>query len=91
MEINKYRKYHKIKKILKREKYSLSTPKQGLYALRALECGFMTPEQLESSRRIISRLTKRSGKIMLNMKFHQPLTKKPLLSRMGKGCGSLAR
>jgi len=91
MEINKYKKFHKIKRISKQEKFILTNPQQGFYALRALETGFITPEQLESSRRIISRITKRSGKILLKVKFAQALTKKPLLSRMGKGCGSFDR
>jgi len=88
MEIKKYKKYHKKKKIFKLEKSSLVTPNQGLYGLKSLSCGFITPQQLESSRRIISRITKRSGKLFLKIKFEQALTKKPLLSRMGKGCGS---
>ncbi len=89
MDIKKYKKYHKKKKILKLEQSNLVIPKQGLYGLKSLECGIITPEQLEASRRLISRITKRSGKILIKVKFNHPLTKKPLLSRMGKGCGSL--
>jgi len=89
MELKKYKKYHKKKKILKLEQCSLSIPKQGFYGLKSIECGVLTPQQLEASRRLISRITQRSGKILIKVKFEHPLTKKPLLSRMGKGCGSV--
>lgn len=88
MEVKKYKKYHKKKNILKLEQHILSIPKQGFYGLKSLECGVITPQQLEASRRLISRITKRSGKIIIKVKFDHPLTRKPLLSRMGKGSGS---
>lgn len=88
MGIREYRKHHTQKKIFKLEKSNLVVPKQGLYGLKAVTCGFITPQQLETARRIVSRITKRLGKLYIKVKFEQALTKKPLLSRMGKGCGS---
>jgi large subunit ribosomal protein L16 len=89
MEINKYKKYHKKDKIVKNEKNILRSLKKGFYGLKLLECGIITPKQLETARRIIARLTKRAGKIFINVYCNHPLTKKPLLSRMGKGSGSI--
>ena len=89
MKINKYKKYHKIKKIHKKQRSNLTLMCKGFYGLKVLESGLITPKQLETVRRIIVKLTKRTSKILINIFFNQPLTKKPLLSRMGKGSGSI--
>jgi ribosomal protein L16/L10AE len=49
----------------------------------------MTIEQLETIKKVISRITKRMGKIFINVVCNHPLTKKSLLSRMGKGSGGI--
>jgi large subunit ribosomal protein L16 len=85
----KYIKYHKKKNIFKVEQSNLLTPKQGFYGLKAVTSGILSPNQLETARRIISKITKRSGKIVMKITFEHALTKKPLLSRMGKGIGSI--
>ena len=89
MEISKYKKYHKQKKIGKNEKSSFRIIKKGFYGLKLLESGIITPRQLEMARRVISRITKRIGKVFINISCNHPITKKPLLSRMGKGSGSI--
>jgi len=89
MEINKYKKYHKQQKIGKNEKDRLRNLRKGCYGLKVLQPGIITPKQLETARRIISRITKRTGKVFINIFCNHPLTKKPLLSRMGKGAGSI--
>jgi large subunit ribosomal protein L16 len=89
METYKYKKYHKQTKIIKNEKDSLQSIKKGFYGLKALESGIITPKQLETARRVITRITKRTSKIFTNVPFTHPLTKKPLLSRMGKGAGGI--
>jgi large subunit ribosomal protein L16 len=89
MEINKYKKYHKIKKIRKHEKDSLRGLRKGYYGIQVLEAGIITPKQLETIRRVVSRITKRTGKIFINVSCNHPITKKPLLSRMGKGSGGI--
>jgi large subunit ribosomal protein L16 len=89
MVIKKYKKRHKIKNTLKIEKNNLRLIKKGSYGLKVLEFGIITKKQLETIRRLISRLTNRTGKISINICFSQPLTKKPLLSRMGKGAGGV--
>lgn len=89
MVTKKYKKYHKIKKIFKNENNNLLSVKKGFYGLKIIESGIITPKQLETIRRIFTKITKRAGKIYINISFSQPLTKKPLLSRMGKGCGGV--
>jgi large subunit ribosomal protein L16 len=90
MEINKYKKHHKIKNSFKNEKNALANISKGFYGLKTVATGTLTTKQLETIRRTIARITKRSGKIIINIFFKQPLTKKPLLSRMGKGSGSVS-
>jgi large subunit ribosomal protein L16 len=90
MKLKKYKKYHTNKNIYKIEKISSCVVKQGFYGIKALTQGIITPKQIESVRRIISRVTIRSAKILICLNFEQPLTKKPLLSRMGRGCGGIS-
>ena len=60
----------------------------GDYGLQALECGFMTAQQLESARVAITRHVKRGGKIWIRVFPDKPFTKKPAETRMGKGKGA---
>jgi large subunit ribosomal protein L16 len=90
MEINKYKKHHKQKNIKKNEKRSFRNLNKGFYGLRVVENGIITPNQVETARRIIARITKRQSKIFINIICNHPITKKPLLSRMGKGAGGIS-
>jgi large subunit ribosomal protein L16 len=87
----KFKKYHKQNKILKNEKISLRIISKGFYGLKLLESGIITPKQIETARRLLNRITQRVGKIFINVSCDHPLTKKPLLSRMGKGVGIIQR
>jgi len=60
----------------------------GDYALKAMECGYMTAQQIESARVAINRKVKRGGKMWIRIFPDKPLTKKPAETRMGKGKGS---
>lgn len=60
----------------------------GEYGLQALECGFMTAQQIEAARIAITRHVKRGGKIWIRVFPDKPVTKKPAETRMGKGKGS---
>ena len=60
----------------------------GDYALKALECGYMTAQQIESARVAINRKVKRGDKMWIRVFPDKPLTKKPAETRMGKGKGS---
>ena len=89
MKLRKYKKYHKNKNIYKIEKNN--SVRQGFYGVKAVNQGILTPKQIETARRTISRITGRSAKVLLRLNFEQPLTKKPLLTRMGKGCGEISK
>lgn len=60
----------------------------GEYALKAVDCGKMTAQQIESARIAINRKIKRGGKVWIRVFPDKPITKKPAETRMGKGKGS---
>ena len=68
--------------------YKGSTINFGEYALKAMECGYMTAQQIEAARVAINRKVKRGGKMWIRIFPDKPLTKKPAETRMGKGKGS---
>ncbi|MBW2521141.1 MAG: 50S ribosomal protein L16 [Deltaproteobacteria bacterium] len=82
----KYRK--QMKGRMRGAAYRGSTISFGDYALKALECGRMTAQQIEAARITISRTVKRGGKMWIRVFPDKPLTKKPAETRMGKGKGS---
>ena len=60
----------------------------GDYALKAVGCGRMTSQQIESARVAINRKVKRGGTMWIRVFPDKPITKKPAETRMGKGKGS---
>jgi len=60
----------------------------GSFALKALDSGKMTAQQIEASRIAINRKIKRGGKVWIRVFPDKPVTKKPAETRMGKGKGS---
>lgn len=60
----------------------------GDYGLQALECGFMSSQQIESARIAVTRHVKRGGKIWIRVFPDKPICKKPAETRMGKGKGA---
>ena len=73
---------------LKGTAYRGSTIQFGEYALKAVECGKMTAQQIEAARIAINRKVKRGGKMWIRIFPDKPITKKPAETRMGKGKGS---
>jgi len=65
-----------------------STLEFGDYGLQALECGFMTANQIESARVAVTRHVKRGGKIWIRVFPDKSVSKKPAETRMGKGKGA---
>ena len=65
-----------------------STISFGEYALKAVECGKMSSQQIEAARIAINRKVKRGGKMWIRIFPDKPITKKPAETRMGKGKGS---
>jgi len=60
----------------------------GEYALKAVNCGKMTAQQIEAARIAINRKIKRGGKVWIRVFPDKPITKKPAETRMGKGKGN---
>ena len=60
----------------------------GEYALKAVECGKLTSQQIEAGRIAINRKIKRGGKMWIRMFPDKPFTSKPAETRMGKGKGA---
>ncbi len=65
-----------------------STISFGDYALKALESGKLTAQQIEAARIAINRKIKRGGQVWIRVFPDKPITKKPAETRMGKGKGS---
>ena len=61
----------------------------GSYGLKALEPGWVTARQIESSRIVISRVVRKIGKMWIRIFPDKPVTARPAETRMGKGKGSL--
>jgi len=82
----KYRRRQKGR--IKGKAYKGSTLEYGDFGLQAVECGFMSAQQIEAARIAITRHVKRGGKIWIRVFPDKPITKKPLETRMGKGKGT---
>jgi large subunit ribosomal protein L16 len=82
----KYRK--QMKGNMRGTAYRGSSINFGDFALKAMECGRMTAQQIEAARITINRTVKRGGKMWIRVFPDKPLTKKPAETRMGKGKGS---
>lgn len=61
----------------------------GEVGLVSMDHAFITPNQIEAARRVISHATKRAGKVWIRMFPDQPMTAKPANVRMGSGKGPL--
>jgi large subunit ribosomal protein L16 len=82
----KYRKKQKGR--MRGKAYRGSTLEFGDYGLQAVECGFMSAQQIEAARVAVTRHVKRGGKIWIRVFPDKPITKKPAETRMGKGKGA---
>ena len=60
----------------------------GEFGLQALGRGWVTSQQIEASRRAVTRFIKRGGKLWIRIFPDKPVTKKPAETRMGSGKGN---
>ena len=65
-----------------------NTVAYGEYGLMAMECAWVTSNQIEAARVAMTRFVKRGGKVWVDIFPHKPITKKPAETRMGSGKGS---
>jgi len=82
----KFRKSHRG-----RMKHSSSRGKElifGNFGLKALESCWITARQIEAGRRVISRYTRREGKLWIRIFPDKPVTFRPAETRMGSGKGA---
>lgn len=80
----KYKHRFIIKFVLKKK--TTINLKFGYYGIKATENGYLTPEQIETIRRLIARnLKNKQGKVWIRVFPLLPLPKRPAETRMGKG------
>ena len=60
----------------------------GAYGLKALEPGWITSRQIEAARIVISRGTRKFGRMWIRIFPDKAITQKPAETRMGKGKGA---
>jgi large subunit ribosomal protein L16 len=89
MEVTAYKKKFKKKKIIKITTKFLGLIQFGYYGIKSMSSGILNHKQVENIRRIYVKVSKKIGKLFIRIFFQHPLTTKPLLSRMGKGVGSI--
>ena len=82
----KYRRPHIIK--YEGKATSGTTVAFGEFGLQALEGAWITTRQIEAARVVISRYTKRGGKVVVRLFPHLAKTQKAAGTRMGSGKGS---
>ena len=61
----------------------------GSFGLQAMGTTYMTGQQIEAVRKLISHFTKRGGKLWIRVFPDKPITKRPPELTMGGGKGSL--
>jgi large subunit ribosomal protein L16 len=61
----------------------------GEYGIMAKEKGLITPNMIESMRKVMTRLLKKSGNIWIRICCDLPYTDKGHASKMGKGVGKI--
>lgn len=84
----KYKKHHK-KRFFKGIEYRSNSLQFGYYGLKSINSGILNYKHIESGRKAINQILKRSGKIWIRIFPTLSLTKKPIEVRMGKGKGNV--
>ncbi len=82
----KYRKSHKGHR--RGRAHAGHTIVFGDFGLQALESAWVTSQQIESARRVMTRRLRRGGNIWIRIFPGKPVTKKPAETRMGGGKGA---
>ena len=89
MLVPKRTKYRKMQKGRIRGNASRGTKLvHGDYGIVAMEPSFITNNQIEAARIVISRYIKKTGKLWITIFPDKPITKKPAETRMGSGKGN---
>jgi len=83
----KHRKWHKIAGSTTSVATRSTNLAFGAYGLKALSESWVTSRQIEAARRVLTRYTKKSGKIWIRIFPDKPVSKKGDQSVMGSGKG----
>ena len=65
-----------------------NTVSYGEFGIMAMEPAWITANQIESARVVMTRFIRRSGQVWIKIFPHKPVTQKPAETRMGSGKGS---
>ncbi|QSW37820.1 50S ribosomal protein L16 [Candidatus Vidania fulgoroideae] len=57
--------------------------------LQAISAGRLKVNQIEAGRKVLTKIIKKTGKILVRIKPNTPITKKPIEVRMGSGKGEI--
>jgi len=82
----KFRKVHRGR--MRGEAHAGAAVAFGEFGLQALDRGWITSQQIEASRRAVTRFIKRGGKLWIRVFPDKSVTKKPAETRMGSGKGN---
>ena len=61
----------------------------GSFGIKAMQPGRITTNQIEASRKVLSRASGKTGKVWIRIFPDMPFTKKPAQVKLGKGKGDL--
>ena len=61
----------------------------GEYGLKAMTVGWVSSRQIEAARRVMTRYTRKGGRVFIRIFPDKPITKKPAETRMGGGKGDV--
>ena len=83
----KYRKQHRGR--LKGIAFKGTKVSFGEYGLKAQESSWISARQIEAARRVMTRYTRKGGKIWIRIFPDKPVTARAAETRMGKGKGNV--
>lgn len=86
----KFKKQYKGKSFNKiHSVFELNTLQFGSYGLKSITTGRLTSKQIEAMVNSINKIIKKTGRLVLKVFPHTPVSKKPIEVRMGKGKGNV--
>jgi large subunit ribosomal protein L16 len=84
----KHRKWHKGRARNIRHATDKIELAYGPYGLKAMTGSWISSQEIEAGRRVLTRYIKKGGKVWIRVFPDKPITKKPQETRMGKGKGA---
>ena len=85
----KHRKWHKGRSLQRQTETRGTQVSFGSFGLQATESHWITANQIEAVRRVLTRFTKKGGRYWIRIFPDKPITKKPPEVTMGGGKGAV--